>query len=561
MKRYIILFFGIVFGCIGYFAWSLPISDVYEGHVFLNNEFDILPNIDFYAEAKKYIEKNEYESAIAIAEVGMEINPEDSTALNQIKEEAKSHSDFKNSPLGVATSFCDGFITGRIDSISSGAGSTLGDVFVYGDIRDLTKELVFSDDPDELIILLSTLGIVTSVAPHIDVMASWTKALRKISALSEPFVQYLKRGLSQIKNLDTASAIGKLNELLLPLYKLTENVKNLEQYKLLLRACKDNEAVKFISFMAKKNKKSLNDLTQILAVIGPKDGKFAQSVLDKIKQTDGKSIDLFKTACKKGKRGINIALTNPKLLQMTSRGAKLFSKFVPNVWKTFAKAMPKLAKSCKAFLFAILSTLSSLCFIKFISSFFAKKSNPKDINDILNLSSINNSSLINHKKLTIFLVLFIFFFALLLGFYTSFIQISSAPLSFNLQSGNNNNFYEYIIILPFIIIVIAILIACFVHVRNFANSIYTNQKLDSEQKLILIDNMDIYFDLPLYIGLGATILAFIIIVSTGAVNSRIIAYVATLAGILVTVFLRINILHNIKHNLLLNSMKGHSSNE
>lgn len=64
-----------------------------------------------------------------------------------------------------------------------------------------------------------------------------------------------------------------------------------------------------------------------------------------------------------------------------------------------------------------------------------------------------------------------------------------------------------------------------------------NEDGSPERRLRLLENQDAWLDLPLFIGLGGTILAFIFI-SLDAGVSRILAYSSTAAGIIVAVTLR-----------------------
>lgn len=67
-------------------------------------------------------------------------------------------------------------------------GALAADFFVVGDIRDLVIQgyrYARGDDTDEVIIALSTLGIVTTLAPEIDWAPSIVKAARKLGSLTK----------------------------------------------------------------------------------------------------------------------------------------------------------------------------------------------------------------------------------------------------------------------------------------------------------------------------------------------------------------------------------------
>jgi len=69
-------------------------------------------------------------------------------------------------------------------------------------------------------------------------------------------------------------------------------------------------------------------------------------------------------------------------------------------------------------------------------------------------------------------------------------------------------------------------------------------------KLQRLENLDIFFDLPLYCGLALTIFAFILITAFGAEVSRFLAYAATLVGIIVAVILRVFYLYPLREQLI-----------
>lgn len=68
-------------------------------------------------------------------------------------------------------------------------------------------------------------------------------------------------------------------------------------------------------------------------------------------------------------------------------------------------------------------------------------------------------------------------------------------------------------------------------------------------KLHEIENEDVLFDLPLYLGLGGTVLGFVLI-SRGVSNSRDVAYISTIVGILASAAMRYWILRPARGRIL-----------
>ena len=68
-----------------------------------------------------------------------------------------------------AESFARGFITGEPDDMAALAGTTLGDLFVFGDIRDALREgkrLATGEQADELVLGLACVGIAITAGTY-----------------------------------------------------------------------------------------------------------------------------------------------------------------------------------------------------------------------------------------------------------------------------------------------------------------------------------------------------------------------------------------------------------
>lgn len=69
-----------------------------------------------------------------------------------------------------AQSFARGFITGEPDDMAALAGTTVGDLFVFGDIRDALREgtrLAMGQKADELVLGLASAGIAITAATYV----------------------------------------------------------------------------------------------------------------------------------------------------------------------------------------------------------------------------------------------------------------------------------------------------------------------------------------------------------------------------------------------------------
>jgi hypothetical protein len=101
-----------------------------------------------------------------------------------------------------AESFARGFITGEPDDIAALAGTTLGDLFVFGDIRDALREgkhLASGEQADELVMGLACVGIAITAGTYASFGAAaparvgltLAKAARKTGSLTAEFAASL----------------------------------------------------------------------------------------------------------------------------------------------------------------------------------------------------------------------------------------------------------------------------------------------------------------------------------------------------------------------------------
>ncbi len=97
-------------------------------------------------------------------------------------------------------------------------------------------------------------------------------------------------------------------------------------------------------------------------------------------------------------------------------------------------------------------------------------------------------------------------------------------------------------------VIITMQIAAFILAVFVLNSIKSAQS-SSQTKLKEVDNADIFFDVPLYIGLFGTVSSFLVM-SISPQSSKLIAYSSTLVGIIFSVVLRVILLYPFRRMLL-----------
>jgi hypothetical protein len=114
-----------------------------------------------------------------------------------------------NSSGQFAKRFASGLVTGTADDVASLSGTVAGDLFVWGDIRDVVREgkhLAMGEDTDHLILGLATVGLAVTAATYVSVGGAaplragltLVKDTRKVGRLSEGLVQFAGRSAREV---------------------------------------------------------------------------------------------------------------------------------------------------------------------------------------------------------------------------------------------------------------------------------------------------------------------------------------------------------------------------
>jgi hypothetical protein len=115
----------------------------------------------------------------------------------------------ENSSAHFAKNFATGLVTGNADDVASLSGTFAGDLFVFGDIRDVvreTKHLAMGEDTDRLVLGLATTGLVVTAATYVSVGGAaplragltLVKDARKVGRLGEGLAEWAGRSAREV---------------------------------------------------------------------------------------------------------------------------------------------------------------------------------------------------------------------------------------------------------------------------------------------------------------------------------------------------------------------------
>ncbi len=125
--------------------------------------------------------------------------------LNRVSDAVKA----ENSTAHFAERFATGLVTGNADDVASLSGPVAGDLFVFGDIRDVVREgkhLAMGEDTDRLVLGLAAAGLAVTAATYVSVGGAapvragltLVKDARKVGRLGEGLAAWAGRSAREV---------------------------------------------------------------------------------------------------------------------------------------------------------------------------------------------------------------------------------------------------------------------------------------------------------------------------------------------------------------------------
>ncbi len=168
-----------------------------------------LPDFDYVAEIAHLRQAGRFGEAIVVADAGLDAAT-GQTQIEVLRQKQQVIAE-RDSTLRKIKDVGLGALSGRGDSLEMLVGAVATDLVIVGDIRDLliqAAKYVMDGETDEVIVLLSSLGIVTTLAPEIDWAPSILKAARKAGRLTEPMAEFLKTAIKGRKLKQIEAVVG-----------------------------------------------------------------------------------------------------------------------------------------------------------------------------------------------------------------------------------------------------------------------------------------------------------------------------------------------------------------
>ena len=173
------------------------LSDIHINSALRSNQALVAENIETaLAEGDSDLANSFVELA---RDKGIAVSDELSKRVSDAVTDAGSASHF-------AKRFATGLVTGNADDVASLSGTVAGDLFVFGDIRDVVREgkhLATGEEVDRLVLGLATVGLAVTAATYVSIGGvgpvraglSMVKDARKVGRLGEGLTQWAGRSV------------------------------------------------------------------------------------------------------------------------------------------------------------------------------------------------------------------------------------------------------------------------------------------------------------------------------------------------------------------------------
>jgi hypothetical protein len=157
-------------------------------------------------ETEAALKDNDSDLAESFLDLAREKNVSVPNELTQKVSDAVAE---ENSSSHFARRFASGLVIGDVSDVASLSGTVLGDLFVFGDIRDVVREskhLVMGEDTDRLVLGLAAAGLAVTAATYVSVGGigpvraglTLVKDARKVGRLGEGLTEWAGRSAREI---------------------------------------------------------------------------------------------------------------------------------------------------------------------------------------------------------------------------------------------------------------------------------------------------------------------------------------------------------------------------
>jgi hypothetical protein len=440
------------------------------------------------------------------------------------------------------------------DNYSGLAGLSVADYFVYGNLRGAFDETPKVNQADQFLSLLNGAGTAsTSLFPPAEPALALLKAAKIQGALRASLVQQMTDVLTFIQTAaNTPLALTAIQESVMPVYQLAKKCNTWTEFEGLIKGAGSVDQIKVLTRMASAAPSNAKKMAQILAVAGP---DLSARCIGFATRNGQKGLDALHVGVRKGPAGLQFVLAHPGVSAQILANARVMTIFKDTPILTWWQAqqarygwIATLVKYAGITVLCVGLCLSVMPQRIFRLPFHATGQLSEEAQRRVNIYYWVGVFTVS---LSICLLLLLRSVSLPAGPAENpgfTIGAGSAPVGHSGIAAEDSTRTPPLLILMSVILIVQG--TCWWAARRKIQEVENDTEAAAAEKLKRLENLDIFFDLPLYCGLALTICAFILITTFGAGVSRFLAYSATFVGIVCSVILRIGFLYPLREKLI-----------
>ena|GEM_PF-4454403 len=426
--------------------------------------------------------------------------------------------------------------------------SWVSDLTVYGDLRDLVVQAL-KDDPDRFIQGLSLFGVLTTIWPPADSACSLMKVAAKENAITSGLKKVFTEAIENVDKLPKTVEQAKV--LFGPIHEVSREVESFNQFRLLMAGANSLEEVAGVARFLKSYPRAARVLEPILILTSTlSDG--SKRVLIYVNKFGNEGMQALYSAIRKGPVGLDLLLKYKRIPKPFYKANIATLQHVNDYWRAAKFKWGAWLEIFRFFgLFIILAFISRSAY-----TWIPWFSNSLQADSPSGKIPSSNRNVEKAFQWYVPIVLVIIAFILIILWQSTSPAQNSASLPFPVAMGSNSprvqpnvsyngspnqGLYQQVDVphdssssasLTMFLIIVFGGAQFFVFIRakrefEVINGLTASGAIKGRH----LENIEMFLDLPLYLGLFGSVLSFIIITLWPSQAGRLLAYVSTLFGI------------------------------
>ncbi|HUJ72507.1 MAG TPA: hypothetical protein VLZ30_09690, partial [Verrucomicrobiae bacterium] len=434
------------------------------------------------------------------------------------------------------------------NSFENLAGTTVADAALYGEIADVAKQGGFEGYQDDFTAALNNILGMANVFPPADGAIMLTKAARRAGAINESLTKQLRQMLGLMQaDPKSALAVEKFKDNFMPMFELARHCRTWGEFETILRQADSPDQLKVLTKMASLTPTASKRLGQILAVAAREGRPQASACVDLVMSQGPKGLDLLYAALGKGAAGLKFVSAHPELTpQSLVSVTRAHPTALSSLQEEYQSLRYRYGTGVSVVKYAMIAILCGMLVLVVVPGRYLEKLIARPGSPVAAPTPVH----FGLSALAVGLILSILVYLLSLAVRpavesSAIATATGESVASTAAEGADSAFVSGIVVLFSLVVHVVV----WFFVRGKIRQVEDDENATAQLRLKRLENLDVFLDLPLFMGLALTVIALILI-ALNAGMSRLFAYTSTVVGILSAVSLRIRYLYPLKERLI-----------